>query len=67
MNILEKLSIAGSAAIIIVMILAMVGWTMNIVKLVQLDFQSPYKAEVIRGAGTALGYGAIIGWLHIED
>lgn len=45
-----------------------IGWVMNVVKLIKLDFQSPYKAEIIRAIGVpAAPFGGIIGWFTIED
>lgn len=45
-----------------------VGWIMNAYALTQLDFQSPIKAEAIRGAGLFVPIiGAIAGYLSIED
>jgi hypothetical protein len=43
-----------------------IGWIMNLVEFVNLDFESPYKAEIIRGIGLS-SYGAIIGWIDIKD
>ena len=39
------------------------GWGMNVYKMTQLDFASPYKAEVIRGVGLIPVVGAIIGYM----
>ena len=43
------------------------GWGMNIYKMTQLDFASPYKAEVIRGVGLIPVLGAIIGYMTIGE
>ena len=43
------------------------GWGMNVYKLTQLDFASPYKAEVIRGVGLFPIFGAIIGYTTIGE
>ena len=45
-----------------------IGWIMNIYKFSQCDFDTPLKAEVIRGIGiVAPPVGAIIGYMDIED
>ena len=43
------------------------GWCMNLYKLTQCDFQSPYKCEVIRAIGIVPPVGAVAGWIDIED
>ena len=43
------------------------GWAVNIYKLTQLDFESPYKAEAIRAVGLIPPVGAVIAWFDIED
>ena len=46
----------------------LVGWGMNIYKFSQYDFDTPLKAEVVRGIGiVAPPFGAIIGYMDIED
>lgn len=52
----------------VLVIAGCVGWVMNAYKLTQLDFQSPIKAEAIRGAGLFVPIiGAIAGYMPIED
>ncbi len=55
------------AAYFLVVGLIAVGWGMNLVKLVQLDFESPYKAEVIRTIGIVPIIGAITGYMTIGE
>ena len=43
------------------------GWGMNVYKMTQLDFASPYKAEVIRGVGLFPIFGAIIGYMTVGE
>ena len=43
------------------------GWGINVYKMTQLDFASPYKAEVIRGVGLFPIFGAIIGYITIGE
>jgi len=52
---------------IIIVIVAINGWGMNLYKLCKTDFESPYKAEVIRTIGLTPPIGAIIGYITIED
>lgn len=51
---------------IMVVLFLFIGWVMNAVKFVNLDFKSPYKAEIIRGIGLT-PLGGIIGYLNIRD
>ena len=45
-----------------------VGWFINVYKLCKCDFESPYRAEVIRGVGTIVfPLGCVAGWLDIGD
>jgi len=45
-----------------------IGWGLNIYKLVELDFEEPYKAEVIRGIGVAAApIGCFIGYMDIGE
>jgi len=43
------------------------GWGKNIYKLAHLDFEPPYKAEIVRFIGVLPPAGAVIGYLDIED
>ena len=43
------------------------GWISNLCILCTLDFQTPYKAEIIRSLGVIPIVGAITGWMIIED
>lgn len=46
----------------------LLGWIMNIVQLVQCDFASPYKAEVLRIVGIIIPpVGAILGYIPLTD
>ncbi len=66
MKTLIRISTISTIIISTISTLLLIGWVKNIVKFVQLDFKSPYKAEVIRGVGLT-SYGAIIGWINIKD
>jgi len=52
--------------VVVLPILTGIGWVRNLVKFVKLDFQEPYKAEIIRGISIT-PIGAITGWIKIED
>ncbi len=55
------------AVYLLVVGLIAVGWGMNFAKLVQLDFESPYKAEIIRAVGIVPIVGAITGYMTIGE
>jgi hypothetical protein len=62
--------IAGMLSVttpIILLLAGFLGWGMNVYKLTQLDFQTPYKAEVIRTAGVFSPIGAIVGYITFEE
>jgi hypothetical protein len=52
----------------IVVLAGIIGYCMNVYKfVVQCDFESPYKCEMIRGIGLGVPpAGAIIGYLTID-
>jgi len=44
------------------------GYAKNLVRLIQLDFNAPYKAEIIRGGGVLFPpLGVIAGYTNIQD
>tara|TARA_R110002167_G_scaffold22007_3_gene79171 strand:- start:317 stop:517 length:201 start_codon:yes stop_codon:yes gene_type:complete len=51
---------------LIIYSLGALGWCLNLYKLTQLDFASPYKAEVIRIVGIT-PLGAVAGWMELEE
>jgi len=67
MTTIEKISFAVFAAVWLIIILGTIGWVMNAIKLAKLDFEEPYKAEIIRGIGLVLIVGAFTGYIDIED
>jgi hypothetical protein len=46
-------------------VFTLTGWTVNLVKLVKCDFESPYKAEVIRTIGLFPPIGMIVAWIDL--
>jgi hypothetical protein len=60
----------GTGAILVIAFWGafLVGWVMNIYKFSQYDFDTPLKAEVIRGIGIVVApMGAVIGYIDIKD
>ena len=51
---------------LIIVVAGSVGWCMNLYKLTQCDFESPYKCEAIRALGVVPPVGAIAGYFDIE-
>ena len=43
------------------------GWAMNVFKLVNSDFEAPYKTEIIRSVSLIPPVGAITGWMDIGE
>ena len=52
---------------ILVFLLGVAGYCMNIYKLVHLDFEPNYKAEVIRLIGIFPAVGPIAGYITFEE
>lgn len=51
-----------------VIILAVIGWGMNVYKFATANFEPSYKNEVIRGVGIFIPpVGAICGYIDIRD
>jgi len=55
------------AAQFTVLVIVFTGWTMNLIKLIDCDFEAPYKAEAIHTIGLIPPIGMITGWMDIED
>lgn len=52
----------------IIMLGLITGWGLNLYKVTQLDFDRPYKAEIIRGVGILVApLGVVAGFMEIED
>ncbi|MFA6199095.1 MAG: hypothetical protein WC679_01650 [Bacteroidales bacterium] len=52
----------------LVVILAVVGYIKNIVAVVNCDFASPYKCEIVHGVGVFVPpVGAIAGWMDLGN
>lgn len=44
------------------------GWIMNIVKLIDCDFEPSYKSEIIRGVGIFVApIGVVTGFMELKD
>jgi hypothetical protein len=52
---------------ILLWVLGSIGEIRCIVKMIQCNWESIGKAEVIYTVGTFTGTGCIIGWINIED
>ena len=64
----EGFGILAFLFIICFSLCAIFGWVMNIYKFAQCDFETPLKAEIVRGIGIPLApMGAVVGWFHIDD
>lgn len=58
----------GIFLVLILFLICTYGWILNIYKLVQLDFEKPYQAEVIRIIGVPVGMvGAVVGYVNFEE
>lgn len=58
----------GVFLVLIFIWLCIYGWVLNIYKLVKLDFEPPYKAEVIRIIGVPVGIvGSVIGYINFDE
>lgn len=63
-----KLPVIIIIVMILISLLLAIGWIINIVKFCMLDFDEPYKAEILRGVGIPFApLGGVIGWINIDD
>jgi hypothetical protein len=51
--------------VLIIVIILVVGWVKNIIKLAQCDFEAPYKCEVVHSLGVIPIAGAVTGWIDV--
>lgn len=54
-------------AIVVIVIGGFVGWCKNAYRFTQLDFEAPYKAEVVRGIGLFTPIGPIAGYFYFDE
>lgn len=45
----------------------LIGWIINLAGFFGLNFESPYRAEAIRGIGVFTPIGSILGYIDIND
>lgn len=58
--------ITGGILGIILIFAVSSSWVLNIVKLVECDFEAPYKAEIIRSIGVPVPIvGVVVGYMDI--
>lgn len=50
-----------------IFVFGMVGWCKNAYRFTQLDFEAPYKAEVIRGLGLFTPIGPVAGYFYFDE
>ena len=48
-----------------IIVVGVVGWVFNIIKLTNCDFEPPYKCEVIHTVGVIGPIGAFTGWMNV--
>ena len=60
---IELISVIG----IIAVLLACIGWGMNLYKLAEADFEAPYKTEIVRTIGLVPVVGAFTGYMAIGE
>lgn len=53
--------------VVIFVLYIVAAWVTNLVKLVNLDFEAPYKAEVIRVISIVPVISMVTGFMPIED
>jgi uncharacterized membrane protein len=63
-----KFTIGMIVFVVVLFIFAAVGWGMNVYKTVKLDFDAPYKAEVMRVVSIPLvPVGAVMGYVSFDE
>lgn len=65
---IESLGAVGFIILLGILFFGAFGYVRNIVRLAHTDFEAPYKAEILRGAGIlVLPVGIIEGYIKIND
>lgn len=62
-----KTGITVGIIYIFFIIIGLIGEVKCIIKMVQCNWEPIGKAEIIYTVGTFTGFGAVIGWINIED
>jgi hypothetical protein len=50
---------------LLIISLVVYGWVLNLIKLSECDFESPYKAEIVHAVGLFPIVGAVTGHLDV--
>ena len=59
------MKLVGSLIFILFVLAGIIGYAMNIYKITQCDFESPFKCEAVRAVGLIPPVGAIVGWIDL--
>ncbi len=63
-----KIGITFSAIVILIGLFCFTSWIMNASKLINSDFEAPYKSEIIRTIGLFIPpVGIVTGYMDIGD
>lgn len=50
-----------------ILLIGLIGELQCLYKLINSDFEAPYKREIIYSVSFITGFGCIVGWLNIPD
>jgi len=67
MDTTEKLSIGFVILVVILFIGGITGYVKNVIKLIECDFEAPYKTEIIRTVSLFPIVGAFTGYMTIGE
>jgi hypothetical protein len=59
-----KFGVFTFLVVAVLIVLGLIGYVQCVIQFIACDFQAPYKAEILYGAGTFLGLGAVLGWFN---
>jgi hypothetical protein len=62
-----SLSITVVLLMLLLTVFIGISWVVNVVKLVQCDFDNPYKEEVLRGIGLIPIVAPFVAWQDFEE
>ena len=51
--------------LVVILLVVVIGWVKNVIKLSECDFEAPYKAEVVHTIGLVPFVGMVTGWLDV--
>lgn len=62
----DKLGFGAFVLVVVIIVAGVIGYVMNIYKLTQCNFESPYKCEIVHAVGIIPIVGVFSGYMSFE-